>query len=255
MKYIIGVIMTNDIHYNHMKDIWIKNMSINGSNNMELYFIYGNNNNGKQTERIVGDIYNFYGKNKETLYNILKKTLDFMEYINNTHNEYIIIRSNASTLFNLPLLKHYMNHLAAIKYGLSGTLTTSVQYYPNGMSEDLIFISGTNLCLSQEIVKNCINSRKTIELYGTSGFLEDVAISKYLLYNMKYNITQTMNRIDILNQIELHHCNNAYNVFCFRFKSSNRENDINKMNHLLNNDFDINVLSEWANKLGIISHR
>lgn len=144
--------MTDDMHYNNMKDIWIKNMSINGSNNMELYFIYGKNNNGKQTERIVGDIYNFYGKNKETLYNVLKKTLDFMKYIDDIHNEYIIIRSNASTLFNLPLLKHHMNHLTTFKYAISGTLTSAFQNFPNGISEELIFISGTNLCLSQECV-------------------------------------------------------------------------------------------------------
>lgn len=251
MKYIIGVIMTDDMHYNNMKDIWIKNMSINGSNNMELYFIYGKNNNGKQTERIVGDIYNFYGKNKETLYNVLKKTLDFMKYIDDIHNEYIIIRSNASTLFNLPLLKHHMNHLTTFKYAISGTLTSAFQNFPNGISEELIFISGTNLCLSQEIVKNCINSRKTIEFYGTSGLLEDVAISKHLFYNMKYDIAYNTSRIDILDQIELHNCINGYGVFCFRFKSSNRENDVNKMHHLLNNNFDIKILLEWIYELGI----
>jgi len=253
MKYIIGVIIHNDTQYNHMKDIWIKNMSINGLNNMELYFIYGNDNNknNKQVERIVGDIYNFYGKNKETLYNILKKTLDFMEYIDNTHTEYVFLRTNASTMFNLPLLKHYMNDFTTFKYAAGGTFTSSTQYFPNGLFEKLNFISGTNLCISQSVVKQCVNARKTIEFYGTSGFLEDVAISKFILHTMKCDKVCFISRIDILDQIELQHYDSAYNVFCFRFKSNNRENDIHNMNYLLNNNFDIKILLEWVKKLGI----
>lgn len=252
MKYIIGVIINDDNDvYRDMKNIWINNMLIYNVTDMELYFIYGKNNNGIIIERVVNNVYNFYGNYEETFDNILKKTLDFMEFINKKYDEYMLIRTNASTLFNLPLLKHYMNNVSLFKSFASGTITSARYDFPDGTHHDMLLFSGTNLCISKDIVGKCIDARKLIELYGSSGLLEDVALSKYILYNMKCEKKNTMSRVDILNIMELHHCQNAFNVCCFRFKSSDRKVDVSRMQELLYSDFDVKLLLKWENELGV----
>lgn len=102
MKYIISVITSQG--YETMKDIWIHNFSLHAPNNMELYFIYGKNDKYQNTvKRVMGDIYDFYGNHEESFSNICKKTLDFFEFINDKHDEYVLLRTNVSTMFNLPI--------------------------------------------------------------------------------------------------------------------------------------------------------
>lgn len=262
MKYIIAVSISNDIHYNVMKDIWIKNMTFNGTHDMELYFIYGRNMHiNKKIQRILGNIYNFYGTTEETLVNVLYKTLDFMEYIDNKYDEYILIRTNASTMFNLPLLKRYIENISISPLFASGTFT-NIHLLLDGVTYYIRFISGTNLCIPKKIVQTCINEKQTLTLLTQKGFLEDVSFSMVIL-NQPNIITYNMTRIDMLDdKIELQYFYNIIhmlendlentlsllNICCFRFKSNDRTLDIFKMYTLLDNNFNLNTLIRWINQ-------
>ena len=254
MKYIISVIASQG--YETMKDIWIHNFSLHAPNNMELYFIYGKNDKYQNTvKRVMGDIYDFYGNHEESFSNICKKTLEFFEFINDKHDKYVLLRTNVSTMFNLPLLKHFMNHMSVFEEFVAGTLAHITYTFHKTETQDvLVMISGTNLCISKNIVEKCIQSKNVIEDYVKTGYYEDAAISKFILQNLKCQSKFTMSRIDIGEYIELHHCENAFSVFCFRFKSNDREIDVQRMYELLRNEFDIQILKKWGNELDIAKY-
>lgn len=246
MKYIIAVIACDGI-YSKMKDIWIHNMLLYGIDDMELYFIYGKHEQNKEVEKLIGNIYNFYGKNEEKFENILLKTLDFMEYIDRKYDKYMMIRSNMSTMFNLPLLRHYMNVVSIYNLYVGGTFT-GIKFKDESQ---MMIISGTNMCLSKEIVRWCITGREIMKEYN---MIDDTALSVYIFELSKDTkiVMCNMPRIDILDKLELQHCNSALGVCCFRFKSSDREEDIKRMYKFLNSNFDINLVEEFTS-LGIVS--
>ena len=252
MRYIIGVIIGegNDI-YDKMREVWIYNILMNASDDMELYFIYGSKE-GKSVERVVGDVYNFYGKKEELFGNIISKTLDFMEYIDNKYDDYMLVRSNVSTLFNLMLLRYYMNAMSIYRLCFGGTIAgIRIKDINYGI------ISGTNMCISRDIVKKCIANRYMID---NSSFCDDVLLSRYILNDVRREenciILCNMGRIDFVenNIMELQHCNSGYNVCCFRFKSDNREKDVERMYELLNAKFDARLLDNWSKRMEIVKY-
>jgi hypothetical protein len=181
-----------------------------------------------------------------------------MEYIDNIYNDYVLIRTNASTMFKLPLLKYYMENMNNSSLFASGTFT-NVTYILSNVHYNVNLISGTNLCIPKKIVQKCISERQNIEYYGQIGLYEDVSLSLFILQQIPNVITYKMSRIDTLdNTIELQHCDNITttdnlnNICCFRFKSQNRLSDISKMNELLDNNFNITTIMKWKNELNQI---
>lgn len=248
MKYILGVIASNELHYSEMKKVWIMNVLSNYQVDTIVYFIYGDKDiKETKVDKIGNGLYDIYVECEEKYDNILLKTILFYEYIKDNYDKYIVLRTNISTLFEMALLKRYMQHIKEYKYFIGGT-------FIHGYMGIDTWISGTNLCITSELVKIILeNKYKLLNIKKN----DDVVISEFLMYNMDKDwVIWNNRRIDFVDDIIFQYCNveTSMNVFCYRFKSFNRWEDVKLMHKMYINEFDIfKIINETDKKLLHIS--
>lgn len=221
MKIIVGIIASHNKEYDDFKKIWIDNINHTLSQtNLEykFYFIYGE----KSKSTSDGNYNNIYFPYNETLRNVLYKTLDFMEYINNKYDNYILIRTNLSTLFDFKMYEEWLRNIPESKF-FSGSLINAIHGYNTTFS-------GTNLTMTRDVVEFILKHRSRFTL----TYNEDEEISLLVMANIKCK-HKTIKRIDFIqDKIMFHRCKKfAENIFCFRFKSDNRYNDYKNMKMML----------------------
>lgn len=233
-KLLIGVIANNTPEYDLMKKVWEKNAD-NCFNNIKVFFLYGgyepNDNTNFKIEQNTKNTFNFYCNCKEIFENLLYKSLMFFEWVVANHSNYMVLRTNLSTLFKLDELFDLYKGFYKYKYFFGGTLC-------EGFLELKTLFSGTNLTFSMETLKLIVNNQ-TLLLQIPKN--DDVVLSEFIIYNY-HNIHQFYNikRLDFTDILLFQYftLNNLDDVLCYRFKSCNRLQDSKLMKEILDNNFD-----------------
>lgn len=214
MKIIICIMASNTEEYNGFKLEWIKNINYikKKSDVFDFYFVYGG-----IKEKIIknNNFTDIYYEITETIPNMLRKTLFFFEYTKNIHFDFLV-RTNLSTLFDFEKMTNWFNDLSNTKF-FGGSLIDSF----DGLNTK---ISGTNMVFSKDIIDLVVLHQDRFPYV----FNEDIELSIMVFFNIKNCNHKTISRIDFLeNQIVFQKCKTFdNNVFCYRFKSNIRTNDI-----------------------------
>jgi hypothetical protein len=274
MKIIFGILASSQESYNDFKNIWVKNIQrfklTCYKNCIDFYFIYSEKNVDKDGIEIDSsqNFYNYYYKYDESqslMDSLLYRSISLMEYLstNNILGDFFI-RTNISTFFDLQKLLKWSESIPKTNL-FAGTLVSI-------MNSILTHLSGTNLTLSRDVVEfvilnkqyiinECdINKDKEAVLLG-----DDSRISSLIIENTDIHIL-LIKRLDLINLdyenhpvcMLLQNAENLENLFCYRFKTLDRNFDIQSMNDLYDaihyEDFNIKyyiekVLSKKYKKL------
>ena len=257
MKCVIGVISSPGRGYDKMKEVWIENVEeFNKRSEIDkvyLFFLEGHQRQDRTPYSIEqmteNRIYKFKANCEEKFENLLRKSLIFFQYVKEFYNEKenseytFVIRSNLSTLFNFDRVFKFLKSVNTKmldkdkEFFLGGSVIDN--YYGIGTC-----YSGTNITLSLPLVKLiACNATKVME----TAKEDDIALSRWAILNTKYKLlTQDMMRIDFIeDKVLLNSLNNINDekIFCYRFKTIDRENDSNIMKLLYekfySNDFKL----------------
>lgn len=201
--------------YNEFKLEWIKNINYIKTKSViyDFYFIYG----GHKEKRVCYNTYtDVYYKITESIHNMLRKTLFFFEYITKTVNFDFLIRTNLSTLFDFEKMLSWFSNINNLNF-FGGSLI-------DGFDGRNTKISGTNMIFSKDIID-------TIILYQdrfSYVYNEDIELSMFVFINIKDCNHKSISRVDFLeSDICFQKCKTFdENIFCYRFKSDNRKNDV-----------------------------
>ncbi len=222
-KVIVGILASEG--YDQFKEIWVKNIKYikSTSNTFDFYFIYG----GCCNKIVKNDFYtDFYNDSVESIKNMTIKTLKFYKYIIENIKFDFVLRTNLSTLFDFVKMNEWFSNIQEKNF-FSGSIISNFSY-------EYTLISGVNTVFSCDIV-NFLNDNFYKFSYDEN---EDVETSKMVFNNVKNINFKSIIRIDFLseNTMLYHKCSEIDNddIFCFRFKSNNRDNDVKNMNYILN---------------------
>lgn len=226
----VGILSSHGEPYDAFKKVWLRN--IEHTNNFEprykgevkydFYFIYGGDSEDVIHHSGYTDLYYVY---PETIPNMLRKTLKFFEHINNTtktKDEVFILRTNLSTLFDFRMYQEWLKNVhsqtffgGSIIYGFQGETTT---------------FSGTNMIMSRDTMQFVLLRQDRFSY----NYNEDVELSHMVMLNMKCKI-KAMKRLDFLSDNLVYHKCRLYaeDISCYRFKSSDRKQDVNMMHNIL----------------------
>jgi hypothetical protein len=250
MKIIFGILASSNENYNDFKNIWIKNIQrfklTSYKNCIDFYFIYSEKNMDKDGIEIdsSGNFYNYYYKYDESqslMDSLLYRSISLMEYLsNNNILGDFFIRTNISTFFDLQMLLKWSETIPKTNL-FAGTLIGI-------MNSILTHLSGTNLTLSRDVVEFVILNKQyiineSIINKDTEAVLlgDDSRISSLIIENTDVNML-LIKRLDLIEIrykdayypqcIVIQNAEDLENLFCYRFKTSDRNFDIQSMNDL-----------------------
>jgi hypothetical protein len=251
MRCIIGVISSPGTGYDDMKNIWFENVNEfnkrSDKDKVYLFFLEGHKRHDRTQYAIEqiseNHIYKFKANCEEKFENLLRKTLIFFQYVKEFHNEKIddeytfVIRSNLSTLFNLErvfkMFKEINNKMIESKSDLFIGGSIIDNYY-----ELKTCYSGTNITMSLPIVKIVASNAKNVMETAKE---DDIALSRWTIENNRGNLlSQDIMRVDFIEEVLLNSINKIDDekIFCYRFKTKNREDDSKLMKTLLEKVYD-----------------
>lgn len=223
VKVIVGILSSDG--YDNFKEIWIQNIKYikSISDNFDFYFIYG----GHNENLIVNEYYtDFYNDSIETIKNMAVKTLKFYKYIIDNCVFDFVLRTNLSTLFDFAKMNNWFLNIPQTTF-LGGSIIAN-------FANKNTMVSGVNTVCSYDIIKYLNNNFYKFSLIEN----EDVETSNIILNNISNINFKSVIRIDFLSDDEMlyHKCPESDNniIFCFRFKSNNRYNDVKNMNNVFN---------------------
>jgi hypothetical protein len=240
IKLIILIIASKEEIYEEFqkaqRNTWIKD--IENRNDIKYFYVY----NGHHKFEVIND--KIFCVHEENINNILKKTIDAFNYINENYDYDYILRTNLCSYFIIDnLLKKLENKPKENLYwGV-------INYYFNPIN----YISGTCIILTKDLIKKIITNREKINYNNVEHMsigtpVDDMSLGIFLNYDYKYI---DAHRIDIeyndLNYNEL----DIDNFYHIRFKSNNRKIDIKRM-YALNNY--LNNMKKNQTCLAIISY-
>lgn len=288
MKIIIAIVASNNANYENFKYVWLKNiLKVKKdpylSQIYDFYFLYsdskGENKNVMYSDNgIQNTLYvDFYdNQDQETFpsisHSIFSRTIKFFNYMIKELNivESVLkykedglffVRTNISTVFDFKLMMKWFENKPKIDF-FGGSF--------NGYYQGLYTtFSGTNLIFSFDVMMYLNNNKNRVNM---TFLLEDEAISHLIITELSVFIIN-VKRIDFIEMEEvqvtpdyvwpatpksiIYHKASIgdENIFTFRFKTFNRENDIIVMNHVVNElwkeGFRLNNLVESVSKLYI----
>lgn len=266
MKIIFGILASSNENYNDFKNIWIKNIQrfklTSYKNCIDFYFIYSEKNMEKDGIEIDSseNFYNYYYKYDESqslMDSLLYRSISLMEYLsNNNILGNFFIRTNISTFFDLQRLLKWSENIPQTNL-FAGTLVSI-------MNSILTHLSGTNLTLSKDVVEFVILNKQyiineSIINKDTEAVLlgDDSRISSLIIENTDVHML-LIKRLDLIEIrykdvyypqcIVIQNAEDLENLFCYRFKTSDRNFDIQSMNDLYDaihhEDFNIKYYIE-----------
>lgn len=265
MKLIIAIVSSKSEIYDQFKIILINYMiklQEYQDFNLSFYFLYSDLETPDTEQRLNYNYCNnkllftdFYDKDVEKSDNniiyisksIFKRTIAFFRYlqINNLlDNDTFVLRTNLTTFFDFTKLLKWLSSKPKQLF-FSGSF--------NGSYNDKnTTISGTNMIMSSDVVFNL--SKVHYDLPELERFSEDETLSLLIIHNLPISIIN-IKRLDILEidpipelnipyikpTISYHKCEiGDESIFSFRFKTHDRLRDIDCMNSLYIDIFDIN---------------
>jgi hypothetical protein len=226
MRIVVGILASHDDVYDSFKRVWeshIEQVTLIVPN-IDFVFLYGGEEN-RTEEHCVNCVKwtNLYCSISESLVNVLRKTLRFFEFVNEKYpsEEILVLRTNLSTLFDFVKFKEFLNELPRDNL-FGGSLI-------DGYNGAFTKISGTNFIMTRDIMDFILLEQDRFS-YNLN---EDVEISALVLFNRKCKMI-AVKRLDFLQDIiSFHKCKMFEKVFCYRFKSNNRKQDIENMEDVM----------------------
>lgn len=284
MKIVVGIVASDNENYTEFKKVWIRNISHVKrdpllSQLFDFYFLYSDSTGEskrisyKDTDQtLYVDYYDKQDKFKDVTHSIFARTVSFFEYMITSlklvedlenakyrDNGLFFVRTNLSTVFDFKMMAKWF--LDKPKLNFFGG---SFNGFYNGLYTT---ISGTNLIFSLDIMMYLFLNREKVDM---SRYLEDEAISQLIIQNVNAFIIN-VKRLDFIEMEEVRIPPNHVwpatpnsiiyhktkigdnNIFTFRFKTFNRNNDVIVMNRVLNElwseDYTLNNLVDTVSKM------
>ena len=243
MKIIFGILASSNENYDEFKNIWISNINKFKSGQqkdfIDFYFIYTEPRlqNTCIDCNTYYDYYSKYTENDSIMNSFVKRTVSLLDHLKSADKlGDFFIRTNLSTLFDFNMLLKWMERIP--KHNL---IAGSVIDYINSIYNNF---SGTNIILTRELVEFLLlNQKHILDESILSG--DDQRISSLIVENTNVNIL-IVKRLDFVEFkltnvspyvapcIAFQNTSNSVNLFCYRFKTLNRELDIKVMKRLEN---------------------
>jgi hypothetical protein len=192
------------------------------SSDLHFYFVYG----GKRNYIAHNDAgwTDYYCDVTETIPNMLRKTIKFFEYISEKmENDIYIVRTNLSTVFDMKLLvEWFAMPTIPRKNFFAGPII-------GGLNGKYSSISGTCMVLTMDVVQFVLRYQDRFSF----TINEDIELSALIMINLN-PLLMSVKRLDFINEILYHKCAIAdETIWCFRFKSDDRLDDLNTMKKLI----------------------
>lgn len=240
MKIVFGILASTNENYKHFQNVWIENIRTfkSGPNKdmIDFYFIYKEQIDRKyeRVEKCDGywNYFSEYVPDMSMMDSFVWRSIDLMEYVYNTGQFDYFIRTNLSTLFDLQTLLKWAEAVPKLNFIAGSVIDKVCSYFTH--------LSGTNIILTRDLVKFIILNKHNIlpesVLHG-----DDERISSLIIENVNVNVL-LLKRIDFIEMkigdrhippvIVYQSCISYDNIFCFRFKTFNRNNDVKYMMQL-----------------------
>jgi hypothetical protein len=176
MKILILAIYSNNKYYQQM--LKIQRSYYHNFKNVSSFFIDFRQNQMNDVE-IENDF--IYVKGEDTYLNITYKTINALEYaLKNLQFDYII-RTNMSTIINIPQLYNYCLQLPTKDIYTSGCMMNLQWLDPKSGIKDkslfgTIFASGTSIIMSKNVIQFIIQHKSKIRY----DIIDDVAIGIFI---------------------------------------------------------------------------
>lgn len=277
-KIIFNIIASSD--YTDFKDIWIDNIFYfqehfpEYSKFIDFYFTYSTKTeteNLNDTFRLQShqlhqnksiqyfDFYYLSSGKYERKRGIFKRNLAFLKFLKLQNTKGFpeanyIIRTNLSTLFNFNLFIDWIKNLPKNNL-LAATMSDTYM-------EEFSIFSGTNFLISYDLINVLLASEENMETHFNKLQIEypedDLLMGQILIQNVIDLNIITINRCDYIEckytiqgienyippSIIFEKCHYLDPVFCFRFKTINRNLDRQNMKYILENHIKNNISLE-----------
>jgi hypothetical protein len=160
MRVLILIISDNHLEiYKYNKEVWRSYM--NKKYNISSYFVEFNNEDKYKYPYIDNDT--IYIKGEDSFENIIKKTLDSMDYFMNSNIHYdFIVRTNLSCVWDFDRLNVYLESLPSENI-YSGT--TGPFYNKQNYNFWFFFVGGMGIIMSNDICNLLLKNRHITESF------------------------------------------------------------------------------------------
>lgn len=267
MKIVIGIIASDNENYLEFKKAWVQNIAQVKkdqylSNVFDFYFLYSDSKGAskqikyKETNQLLyTDFYHSVDTSEfeSVTHSIFARTISFFDYMIKIYKLYedeyyskhkeeglYFIRTNLSTAFDLKLMSRWFETKPKTNF-----FGGSFNGFYNGLYTT---ISGTNLIFSLDIMMFLTDNKDKVDM---KVYLEDEAISQLIIHKLNVFIIN-VKRLDFIemeevrippdhvwpatpNSIVYHKAKiGDEEIFTFRFKTFNRDNDVIVMNYVVN---------------------
>jgi hypothetical protein len=245
MKITFGILASTNDDYSSFLDIWIDNIKRFKAGPykdlIDFYFLYFEPDRSHSViEKENGCYYDYYSEyipNISIMDSFLKRTVSLMDYLrDNNKLGTFFIRTNLSTLFNLNLFVKWSRTIPK-KNLIAGSIIDHL---------NLIYttISGANILLTRDLVNFVLNNKEhLLDESVLEG--DDERISSLIIENIEVDLL-LMKRLDFIESeyvkpacIVFQSGKVLDNLFCYRFKTFDRKNDIKLMRIMFNNIYSI----------------
>lgn len=285
MKIVVGIVASDNENYVEFKKAWVKNISLvkkdpHLANLFDFYFLYSDSKGEskqilyEETRQILYT--DFYDKVDTTefesvTHSLFSRTITFFNYMINVfklhedepYNRYkndglFFVRTNLSTVFDFKLMAKWFEDKPKTSF-----FGGSFNGFYNGLYTTL---SGTNLIFSLDIMLFLTLNKDMVDM---RVMLEDEAISQLIIHKLNIFLIN-VKRLDFIemeevrlppdhvwpatpNSVVYHKTKiGDEDVFTFRFKTFNRDNDVIVMNFVIDEiwktDFKLNdVVNKVSN--------
>jgi hypothetical protein len=235
-KIIVAVLMSSQEHYLLMKELWIQNIISTNDNEISLYFLCDSDGIPEKELETINhkNIFNFYTntKNLSMYVNMITKSLNFFEYLkrNSYFGTHYVLRTNASTMFNFKMMQNWIQMIPKENF-LGGSFISNF----SGINT---ILSGTNLLFTPDILNILLDNKQKLNM----NLIDDVCFTSFLIHYIKGLKIINIKRLDFIENVLYHKCHiGDKDIFCFRFCSKDRYDDLLYMSNLLNNNFELNI--------------
>jgi len=212
MKILIVILSANLSPWDKLTDTIENTWGSFKNKNVEIIYYYGDKDKAQYGPILEKN--KLYLNHDETFENIGRKTIEMFDYIIKHFKFDYILRTNSSSYINQDMLEQFLYTKERENY--AGAVI--------GNHHGINFLSGAGYVLSRDVVELVLKHKNKWD----HSYIDDVALGLLLsgFKNIKFN---SHLRIDINNP------NNVYidkNVFHYRCKCANRDDDIKIMNSL-----------------------
>jgi hypothetical protein len=236
MKILILFIYSESNIYNKMMNLQKK--YIHNFNEVDSYFIQMRENQLSEIE-IENDI--IFVKGKETYINTFYKTIKSIEYLFKKEEYDFLIRTNISTIINIPKLINYLTYLNPKEHIYTGgSFFNNLQWIDNksGITDKTFwgtkFMGGSSITFSAETIKHILTNTNNLRYDIVDDVSFGIYINKYLPIAIQ-NGEQKLSQIYYTNIENKEQLINSYmNYEFYRNRHGDRNNDLILMDLLIN---------------------